>query len=162
MRCKKPSGNDVWHLDEVVITIYGRRQRVWRAVEQDGYVLDEIIQNRRNTKADRRLSTHLLKKQGIAPKRMITDKLRSYGAARRQIMSRVEHRSHKGLNDRAESSHVPLRKRERMMQGLRSPGAFSASSLLLVPPRFKRSAFQTRVHRIQAIAEWKAAAGAMA
>ena len=132
MRCKKPSGNDVWHLDEVVITIYGRRQRVWRAVEQDGYVLDEIIQNRRNTKADRRLSTHLLKKQGIAPKRMITDKLRSYGAARRQIMSRVEHRSHKGLNDRAESSHVPLRKRERMMQGLRSPGGLQR---FVSPPR---------------------------
>ena len=134
MRCKKPSGNDVWHLDEVVITIYGRRQRVWRAVEQDGYVLDEIIQNRRNTKADRRLSTYLLKKQGIAPKRMITDKLRSYGAARRQIMSRVEHRSHKGLNDRAESSHVPLRKRERMMQGLRSPGGLQRFISLLRCP----------------------------
>jgi len=114
---KKPSRNDVWHLDEVVITIAGRKHWLWRAVDQEGYVLDEIVQNRRNTKAAKRLLTRLLKKQGHAPKRMITDKLRSYGAARRQIMPNVEHRSHKGLNNRAENSHVPLRKRERTMQG---------------------------------------------
>jgi putative transposase len=159
----------VWHLDEVVITIAGRKRWLWRAVDQDGYVLDEIVQNRRNTKAARRLLTRLLKKQGIAPKRMITDKLRSYGAARRQVMPHVEHRSHKGLNNRAENSHVPLRKRERMMQGFRSPGGlqrfvsvFSAVRNLFVPPLSHRSAFQDRVHRIHAIAEWKAAAGAMA
>jgi putative transposase len=168
LRRKQSSGNDVWHLDEVVITIAGRKHWLWRAVDQDGYVLDEIVQNRRNTKAARRLLTRLLKKQGIAPKRMITDKLRSYGAARRQVMPHVEHRSHKGLNNRAENSHVPLRKRERTMQGFRSPGGlqrfvsvFSAVRNLFVPPRSKRSAFQNRVHRIQAIAEWKAAAGAM-
>lgn len=165
---KKPSGNDVWHLDEVVITIADRKHWLWRSVDQDGYVLDEIVQNRRNAKAARRLLTRLLKKQGISPTRMITDKLRSYSAARRQVMPRVEHRSYKGLNNRAENSHVPLRKRERMMQGFRSPGGlqrfvsvFSAVRNLFVPPRSKRSAFQNRVHRIQAIAEWKAAAGAM-
>lgn len=169
LRRKKPSGNDVWHLDEVVITIAGRKYWLWRAVDQDGYVLDEIVQNRRNTKAARRLLTRLLKKQAIAPKRMITDKLRSYGAARRQVMPHVEHRSHKGLNNRAENSHVPLRKRERLMQGFRSPGGlqrfvsvFSAVRNLFVPPRTRRSAFQNRVYRIQAIAEWKAVAGAMA
>lgn len=75
----------------------------------------------RNTKAAQ--LTRLLKKQGIAPKRMIIDKLRSYGAARRQVMLDVEHRSHKGLNNRAENAPVPLRKWERMMQGFRSPGA---------------------------------------
>lgn len=166
---KKPSGNDVWHLDEMVITIASRKHWLWRAVDQDGYVLDEIVQNSRNTKAARRLLTRLLKKQGIAPKRMITDKLRSYGAARRQIMPHVEHRPDKGLNNRAENSHVPLRKRERMMQGFRSPGGlqrfvsvFSAVHNLFVPPRSQRSAFQNRIHRIHAIAEWKAAAGAMA
>ena len=166
---KKPSGNDVWHLDEVVITIAGRKHWLWRSVDQDGYVLDEIVRNRRNAKAARRLLTRLLKKQGIAPTRMITDKLRSYSAARRQVMPRVEHRSHKGLNNRAENSHVPLRKRERMMQGFRSPGGlqrfvsvFSAVRNLFVPPRSKRSAFQNRIHRIHAIAEWKAAAGGMA
>jgi putative transposase len=114
------------------------------------------------------LLTRLLKKQGIAPKRMITDKLRSYGAARQQVMPHVEHRSHKGLNNRAENSHVPLRKRERMMQGFRSPGGlqrfisvFSAVRNLFVPPRSQRSAFQNRVHRIHAITEWNTAAGAM-
>ncbi|WP_047462495.1 IS6 family transposase [Rhizobium rhizogenes] len=169
LRRKKPSGNDVWHLDEVVITIAGRKRWLWRAVDQDGYVLDEIVQNGRNTRAARRLLTRLLKTQGISPKRMITDKLRSYAAARRQVMPHVQHRSHKGLNNRAENSHVPLRKRERMMQGFRSPGGlqrfvsvFSAVRNLFVPPRAQRSAFQHRIHRIHALGEWKAAAGAAA
>src|SRR6476620_8874642 len=64
-----------------------------------------------------------MKKQGCLPKRIVTDKLRSYGAARRQVMPTVEHRSHKGLNNRAENSHLPLRKREQVMQRFRSPGA---------------------------------------
>ena len=163
LRRKQPSRDDIWYLDEVVITIAGRKHWLWRAVDQDGYVLDEIVQNRRNTKAAKRLLTRLLKKQGVAPKRMITDKLRSYGAARRQVMPDVEHRSHKGLNNRAENAHVPLRKRERTMQGFRSPGAlqrfvsiFSALRNLFVPPCSKRSALATHIHRLQAMAEWKA------
>ncbi|RCW78838.1 transposase [Phyllobacterium bourgognense] len=133
-----------------------------RAVDQDGYVLDEIVQSRRNTKAARRLLKRLLRKQGMAPKRMITDKLRSYGAARRQLMAHGEHRSHKGLNNRAENSHVPLRKRERVMQGFRSPDSlqrfvsiFSAVRNLFVPPRISRFAFQIHLHRLGAMAEWK-------
>lgn len=102
LRRKRPSRKDIWHLDEVVITIGGRKHWLWRAVDQDGYVLDEIVQARRNTKAANRLLVRLLKKQGLAPKRIITDKLRSYGAARRDVMPTVEHRSHKGLNNRAE------------------------------------------------------------
>ncbi|BCH04842.1 hypothetical protein MesoLj131b_68410 (plasmid) [Mesorhizobium sp. 131-2-5] len=101
-----------------------------------------IVQNRRNNKAAKRLLTRLLTKQGLAPKRMITDKLRSYGAAKRQVMPDVEHRAHKGLNNRTENSHVPLRKRERTMQGFRSPGSlqrlvsiFSAFRNLFVPAR---------------------------
>ena len=112
MRCKKTSRRDIWHLDEVVISIGGRKHWLWRAVDQDGYVLDEIVQTRRNTKAAKRLLIRLLKKQGLAPKRIITDRLRSYTAAKRQVMPAVEHRSHKGLNNRAENSHLPLRKRE--------------------------------------------------
>lgn len=157
LRRKRPSRNDIWHLDEVVIGIAGKKYWLWRAVDQDGYVLDEIVQNHRNTKAAKRLLTRLLKKQGIPPKRIITDKLRSYGAACRQVMPNVEHRSHKGLNDCAENTHVPLRKRERTMQSFRSPGSlqrfvsvFSALRNLFVPPRSQRSAFQSRVHRLQA------------
>lgn len=109
LRRKQPSRDDIWHLDEVLIIIAGEKHWLWRAVDQDGYVLDEIVQNRRNAKAAKRLLTRLLKKQGVAPKRMITDKLRSYGAARRQVMPHVEHRAHKGLNNRAANAHVPLR-----------------------------------------------------
>jgi putative transposase len=167
---RKPAGkDDIWHLDEVAIRIGGKRYWLWRAVDQDSYVLDEIIQNRRNTKAAKRLLTRQLKKQGVAPKRMITDKLRSYGAARRQVMPYVEHRSHKGLNNRAENSHVPLRKRERMMQGFRSSGSlqrfvsiFSTVRNLFVPPRSKRAALATHIHRLQAMAEWKTATGTTA
>jgi putative transposase len=117
LRRKPPRPTDIWHLDEGVISIASKKHWLWRAVDEDGYVLDEIVQSRRNTKAAKRLLTRLMKKQGAAPKRIITDKLSSYGAARRQVMPRVEHRSHKGLNNRAENSHLPLRKRERMMQG---------------------------------------------
>jgi putative transposase len=86
---KQASRNDVWNLDEVVVTIAGRKRWMWRAIDQDGHVLDEFVQNRRITKAAKRLLTRLLKKQGVAPKRMVTDKLRSYGAARRlDIMRR--------------------------------------------------------------------------
>jgi putative transposase len=164
LKRKPASQSDVWHLDEVVISIAGKKHWLWRAVDQDGYVLDEIVQSRRNTKTARRLLTRLLQKQGMRPKRIITDKLRSYGAARQQVMPNVEHRSHKGLNNRAENSHVPLRKRERVMQRFRSVGAlqrfvsiFSAVRNLFVPPHSKRSALQAHIHRLQAVAQWKAA-----
>jgi putative transposase len=167
LRRKPPSRNDIWHLDEVVITICGKKHWLWRAVDQDGYVLDEIVQSRRNAKAAKRLLTRLLRKQGMPPKRIITDKLRSYGAAKKQLMPHIEHRFHKGLNNRAENSHVPLRKRERIMQRFRSAGAlqrfvsiFSAVRNLIVPPRSKRSALQIHLHRLQAMAQWKAATAA--
>lgn len=96
LRRRKPSRTDIWHLDEVVISIGGRKHWLWRAVDQDGYVLDEIVQARRDTKAAKRLLVRLLKKQGLTPKRIVTDKLRSYGAAKRDVMPAVEHRSHKG------------------------------------------------------------------
>jgi putative transposase len=152
-----------------VIFIAGRKHWLWRAVDQDGHVLDEIVQGRRDTQAARRLLIRLLKKQGLAPKRIITDKLRSYGAAKRDIMPTVEHRSHKSLNNRAENSHLPLRKREQTMQGFRSAGGlqrfisiFSALRNLFVTPRHRRSAFATHIHRIRAMAHWKAVTGAIA
>jgi putative transposase len=165
LRRKTPSRRDIWHLDEVVVTIAGQRHWLWRAVDQDGYVLDEIVQTRRGTKAAKRLLKRLLRKQGCPPRRMITDKLGSYAAARRQVMPDVEHRSHKGLNNRAENSHLPFRGRERAMQGFRSPrylqrfvSVFSAVRNLFVPPRSSRSAPATHLHRLTAMAEWKAVA----
>lgn len=107
-----------------------------------------------------------MKKQGGVPKRIVTDKLGSYGAARRQIMPAVEHRSHKGLNNRAENSHLPLRKRERAMQLFRSPGAlqrftsvFSAVQNLFVPTHLKKTAIDVHLHRLRALAHWKGMTG---
>ena len=163
LRRKAPSREDIWHLDEVVVTIGGRKHWLWRAVDQDGYVLDEIVQTRRDTKAAKRLLIRLLKKQALAPKRIVTDKLRSYGAAKRDVMPAIEHRSHKGLSNRAENSHLPLRKRERVMQGFRSVGSlqqfvpvFSAVRNHFVPSHQKHSALATHIHRIRARAHWKA------
>ena len=160
---------DVWHLDEVVVSIAGRKHWLWRAVDHDGYVLDEIVQSQRDTKAARRLLIRLLKNTGMPPKRIITDKLRSYGAAKRDVIPAVEHRSHKGLNNRAENSHLPLRKRERTMQGFRSAGSlqrfisiFSALRNLFVTPHHNRSALAIHIHRIRAMAHWKAVTGAVA
>ncbi|SMF62008.1 Transposase (or an inactivated derivative) [Xaviernesmea oryzae] len=112
---------DKWHLDEaVIITIRGKKYWLWRAVDQDGFVLDVLVQSRRDTKAVKRLMRKLLKGQASAPRVMITDKLRSYGAAKREVMPSVEHRSHKGLNNRAENSHQPIRQRERIMKRFKS------------------------------------------
>jgi putative transposase len=165
LRRKTPSRRDIWHLDEVVVTIAGQKHWLWRAVDQDGYVLDEVIQTRRDTKAAKRLLKRLLHKQGGPPRRIITDKLGSYAAARRQVMPEVEQRSHKGLNNRAENSHLPFRRRERARQGFRSPrylqrfvSVFSAVRNLFVPPRSSRSAPATHLHRLTAMAEWKAVA----
>ncbi|MCV6596712.1 MAG: IS6 family transposase [Mangrovicoccus sp.] len=112
---------DKWHLDEVVVVINGRKHWLWRAVDQDGFVLDVLVQSRRNARAARRLLAKLLKSHG-QPRVMVTDKLRSYGAIRRELMPGVEHRSHKGLSNRAENSHLPLRRRERVMKRFKSPG----------------------------------------
>uniref|UniRef100_UPI003A858566 IS6 family transposase n=1 Tax=Ciceribacter azotifigens TaxID=2069303 RepID=UPI003A858566 len=106
---RRSRGNfaDKWHLDEMVVSIKGKKYWLWRAVDADGYVLDALLQSRRNRKAALRLMRKLLKSQGITPRVMVTDKLRSYEAAKREIMPGVEHRSHKGLNNRAENSHLP-------------------------------------------------------
>jgi putative transposase len=166
LRRKAPSRRDVWHLDEVVVTISGKKHWLWRAVDQDGYVLDEVVQTRRDTKAAKRLLKRLLRKQGCPPRRLITDKLGSYAAAQRQIMPDIEHRSHKRLNNRAENSHLPFRRRERGIQGFRSPrylqrfvSVFSAIRNRFVPPRSHRSAHARRLRRLNAMAEWKTAAG---
>ena len=147
----------------------GQKHWLWRAVDQNGYVLDEIVQARRDTKSAKRLLVRLLKKQGLTPKRTITDKLRSYGAAKRDVMPSVEHRSHKGLNNRAENSHLPLRKRERMMQGFRSVGGlqrftavFSAIKNHFVPSHQKHTTLATHIHRVRAMEQWKAMTGATA
>jgi len=154
---------DIWHLDEVVVTIKGRKFWLRRAGDQNGVVLDENLRSRRNTAAAKRPLTRLVKKHERTPKRFIADKLRSYGAAKREIAPGVEYRSHKGLNNRAENSHLPFRKRERTMQGYRSLGGLqrfvsihsSIRNCFPVPAR-RRSALTIRYHRLEAFDAWNA------
>src|SRR5438309_3006049 len=122
IRRRLPRVGDKWHLDEVVLKIAGVKHWLWRAVDQAGVVLDVLIQRRRNKQAAKRLLRKLLKRQMRPPRVMITDKLASYGAAKREIMPGVEHRQHKGLNNRAENSHQPTRRRERQMKQFKSAG----------------------------------------
>jgi len=111
---------DTWHLDEVFVTIGGRRQYLWRAVDQEGAVLDILLQPRRNARAADRFFRKLLKGQGREPARLVTDKLGSYGAARRVVMPSVTHDTQQYANNRAELSHQPPRQRERQMQRFKS------------------------------------------
>jgi putative transposase len=120
---------DTWHLDEVVITIAGEKHWLWRAVDGHGFVLDVLVQKRRDTKAAKRLMRKLFKKYAMAPRVMITDKLRSYAAAKWELRCGAEHRQHKGLNNRAENSHQPTRRRERIMKRFKSAQACSEISL---------------------------------
>jgi len=106
----------------VVVTIAGTKHWLWRAVDQNGLVLDILVQSRRDKEGALRLLRKLLKKQCRPPRVMITDKLRSYNAVKREIMLSVEHRQHKGLNNRAENSHQPSRRRERQMKRFKSAG----------------------------------------
>jgi putative transposase len=122
LRRRRPQPGDKWHLDEVFLTINGARHYLWRAVDQEGQVLDILVQSRRNKKAAKRFFRKLLKGCQYVPRVIITDKLASYGAAKREVLPSVEHRQHRYLNNRAENSHRPTRQRERRMQGFKSPG----------------------------------------
>lgn len=169
IRRRLPGAGDKWHLDEVVITIAGKRHWLWRAVDQDGIVLDVLVQSRRDKRAARRLLRKLLKRQGRAPRVMITDKLASYGAAKREVMPGVEHRRHKGLNNRAENSHQPTRRRERQMKRFKSAGhaqrflsAHDQINNLFHLHRDHVTATEYRTVRTQAFAIWDEITGAKA
>jgi putative transposase len=112
---------DTWHLDEVFITINGQRQYLWRAVDQDGDVLDILVQPRRDQSAAERFFRKLLKSRGTEPRWLVTDRLRSYGAAHRVVMPSVNHNTGRYANNRAEVSHQLTRQRERQMRRFKSP-----------------------------------------
>jgi putative transposase len=122
LRRRRPRPGDKWHLDEVFLTINGERHYLRRAVDQDGHVLDILVQRRRDTKAAKKFFRKLLKGLTYIPRVMVTDKLKSYSAAKREVLPSVEHRQHRYLNNRAENSRQPTRQRERRMQGFKSPG----------------------------------------
>ena len=167
LRRRRPQPGDKWHLDEVFIKINGEQKYLWRAVDQDGAVLDILVQNRRDTAAARRFFRRLLKTTATVPRVIVTDKLRSYAAAHREVLPSVEHRSHKGLNNRAENSHQPTRQRERAMKGFRSVGgaqrflsAFSGISPHFRPRRHLMTAPDHRAEMTIRFAIWDQITGA--
>jgi len=128
LRRLRPRPSGTWHLDEMVVSIQGRRMYLWRAVDAEGEVLDLLVQPRRDKKAAVKLLRKLIKKLGFAPGELVTDKLGSYGAARRELRLSCRHEQGLRKNNRAENSHQPVRRRERKQQGFKSPG--SAQRLL--------------------------------
>ena len=112
----------IWHLDEVFVTIQGQRRYRWRAVDQDGDVIDILVPSRRDYRAAPRLFRKLLKGQERTPGRVVTDTLSSDRAAPRAVMPAVAHRTDRDENNRADVSHQPTRQRERHMRRVTSPG----------------------------------------
>ncbi|AJT69836.1 hypothetical protein T261_8241 [Streptomyces lydicus] len=165
LRRRQPRPGDKWHMDEVFIKINSRMRYLWRAVDQDGNVLDILVTNKRDTTAARRFFRKLLKDYEYAPRVIVSDRLRSYAAAHREAIPSVEHHSSKYLNNRAENSHQPTRQRERAMKGFRSVGAaqriLSAFSRIstLVRPRRLLTASDYRTQMTERFRTWKAVTG---
>jgi putative transposase len=166
LRRRRPQPGDKWHLDEVFLTINGERHYLWRAVDQDGAVLDILVQRRRNKNAARKFFRKLLKGLTYVPRVVITDQLKSYGAAKREVLPSVEHRQHRYLNNRAENSHQPTRQRERRMQGFKSPGHaqrfLSAYGPIASHFRPRRHLFSARAYRqemVQRFQSWQEVTG---
>jgi putative transposase len=122
LRRRRPKPGDTWHLDEVFLRNNGVLHYLWRAVDQHGVVLDILVQDRRNESAAKWFFKRLLAGLRYKPRRLITDRLKSYGVAQRELLPEVRHRSIRYLNNRAENSHRPTRRRERQMQRFKSAG----------------------------------------
>ncbi|EWY40773.1 transposase [Skermanella stibiiresistens SB22] len=158
---------DKWHMDDVVLTIAGRKHYLWRAADQEGFALDVLVQSRRDRKAAKRLLRKLLKRRGHATRVMVTDKLKSNTAAKKDLKLGGEHRQHKGLNNRAENSHQPTRRRERQMKRFKSPRHAQRFLFIHDPtpnlfhfPRNQLTAADYRAARTQAFGNWAETAGA--
>ncbi|MDP9311580.1 MAG: IS6 family transposase [Chloroflexota bacterium] len=161
LRRRRPQPGDKWHLDEVFLTINGKTAYLWRAVDQHGTVLDILVQSRRNKHAAKKFFRKLLKGCQYVPRVIITDKLASYGAAKREVLPGVEHRQHKRLNNRAENSHQPTRQRERTMRHFKSAGhaqrflsAFGPIRGHFCPRRHRLKADEYRAARAQRFMVW--------
>ncbi|EDX83518.1 Integrase core domain protein [Synechococcus sp. PCC 7335] len=166
IRKRRSKPGDKWHLDKVVSKIKGEQFYLWRAVDQHGVVLDILMQRHRNKAAAKKFFRKLLKPAGFAPRGIVTDKLKSYGAAKKEILKGVEHRQHKGLNNRAENSHRPTRIRERRMgrfksvsQAQRFLSAFEPIRGHFHPNQHKQTASEYRATMRQRIDSWKSLTG---
>jgi putative transposase len=162
LRRRRPRPGDKWHLDEVFIRINGRLLYLWRAVDQHGNVLDVLVQSHRNAVSAKRFFRKLLKGLRYVPRVLVTDKLGSYQVAHRELMSSVEHRRSRYLNNRAENSHQPTRQRERAMKRFKSLrhaqrflSAFSGISAHFRPRRHLLSATEWRTEMADRFAVWR-------
>ena len=152
LRARRGRMGDTWYLDELFVNIQGRQQYLWRAVDEDGDVIDLLVQSRRNRRAATRFFRKLLKGQGREPHRLITDKLRSYSAAHRTVMPSVVHSTRQYENNRAEVSHQPTRQRERQMRRFKSAAHaqrfLSVHGVVLNLFRIGRHALRASHHRM--------------
>ena len=146
LRKRRPKPHTTWHLDEVYLKIDGRLVYLWRAVDSEGEVLDVLVQTKRNKAAALKLMRKLMKKYGFAPENVVTDDLRSYHAAARDLGISHRHRTGRWRNNRAENSHQPTRRRERKMQGFKSVGSaqrfLSFYAAAHIPSTFSAISFQ--------------------
>jgi putative transposase len=155
LKRRRPQPGDKWFLDEVFVRIRGKLHYLWRAVDQNGNVLDVLVQSHRNKQASKRFFRKPLKGLRYVPRVIVTDKLGSYGAAKREILPEVEHRQCRYLNNRCEVSHQPTRRRERHMRrfkSVRHAQQFVATHTLI------HNHFQFRRHCLSA-SEYRAARG---
>jgi len=164
LRRRRPRPTAKWHLGQMAVIISGRQFWLWRAVDDEGEVLDLLVQRRRDKAAAVKLMHKLLKKQGFAPEVLVTDKLRSYRSAKSEIGLTARHEQGLRKNNRAENSHLPVRRRERKMQRFKSPG--SAQRFLSVHAavhntfnvqRHLVSRNTLRAFRSEAFQNWRAA-----
>ena len=165
LRDRRRRSADKRQLDEVPLKIKGRKYWLWRAVDRDGLVLDILVQERRNQEAAERFLRRVLDGEDRAPRVVITDKLASYPPALKRLLPQTEHRRHKGLNNRAENSHRPVRTRERALQRFKSPEhaqrflePFSAVYNHFRPRRHLLPAKQYRQMRTERFHQWLEAA----
>ncbi len=167
LRRRRPRPGDTWHLDAVFIAINGRQQYLWRAVDQDGHVLEILVQSRRDKAAATKFLRTLLKGRTYVPRVVLTDKLASDGAAMRDVLPRVEHRQHQRPNNRAENAHQPTRERERRMRRFKSRGhaqrflaAYGPIAGHFRPRRHRLTAAAYRATRTERFRTWHAVTGA--
>ena len=166
LRRRRPRPGDTWHLDEVFSTSNGGAHSLWRAVDQEGHVLAILVPSRRDEAAAVKFLRKLLQGLAYVPRVLSTATLARYGAARRAVRPGVEHRRHKGLNNRAENSHQPTRERERRMRRFKSPGhaqrslaAYGPIAGHCRPRRHRLTADAYRATRAERFATWRAVTG---